>query len=263
MNAQSKNVWITGASSGIGEALAVAWARRGVRLILSARNADELERVRAQCADAERHLVVPLDLTKEDEIRQAAERVLGEVGAVDVVVHNAGITQRSRVADTDLEVYRRLMEVNYFGAVALTKAVLPSMLEAKNGRFVVVSSLAGIFSTPLRSGYSAAKHALHGFFDGLRAEVWRDNIGVTLVCPGFVRTNISFNALKGDGSRQDRQDEAIEAGRDPAEVAEGIITAVEKGRDQVLIAGKEKGAVYLKRFTPGLFNRLIRKAKVT
>ena len=197
---QDKVVWITGASSGIGAALASAFAAREATLVLSARRRDRLEAVRTACTHAERHRILPLDLTEAAAIPTAVDSVLSQQGRVDILVNNGGITQRSLVKDTRIEVDRRIMETNYFGAVALTKAVLPSMLACRSGDIVVVSSLIGHFSTPLRSAYAASKHALHGFFDALRAEVYADGLHVMLVCPGFVRTEISLHALTADGS---------------------------------------------------------------
>lgn len=258
-----KSVWITGASSGIGEALAHVWAARGARVILSARNEERLEEVRASLPRPETHLVLPLDLTDEATLGPAVASALAWGSGIDVLVHCGGVSQRSLAKDTALAVDRLLLETNFFGAVALTKAVLPSMLARKAGHFVVISSLVGKFGTPLRSGYSASKHALHGFFDSLRAETWRDGIRVTLVCPGFIRTAVTLNALTGDGSPQGTMDRAQEQGMAPDVCAGRIVRAVEQGKDEVLVGGRERFAVYLKRFTPGLFNRVIKKARVT
>ena len=258
-----KVVWITGASSGIGEALAYSLARRGARLILSARGEDRLREVQAACDHPEAHFVLPLDLAAPATLGPAVEQALAVAGRIDVLVHGGGVSQRSLVKDTAVEVDRLLFETNFFGAVGLTKAVLPSMLARRAGHFVVISSLVGKLGTPLRSGYSASKHALHGFFDSLRAELWRDGIQVTLICPGFIRTAITLNALTADGTPQGTMDRAQAHGMAPADCAERIVRAVERGRDEVLIGGRERFAVYLKRFLPGLFNRVIRKARVT
>jgi short-subunit dehydrogenase len=263
MNVSGKTVWITGASSGIGEALAYALSRRGARLILSARRAERLRAVKAACAGPEAHHVVPLDLADPASLTGAAARVLETLGPVDVLVNNGGISQRALVEAVDVDVIRRIMEVNFFGAVGLTKAVLPSMLERGAGHVVVVSSLVGKFSTPRRSAYAASKHALHGFFDALRAEVWDRGVHVTIVCPGYVRTEISRNALAADGTTHGRMDAGQKKGIAPERCAEAIIRAVEKDRDEVLVGGKETLAVYVRRFFPGLFNRVIRTAKVT
>lgn len=259
----SQVVWVTGASSGIGEALARELAGRGARVILSARREERLREVRDGLRDPERHLVLPLDLARPDALADAARRAQGHFGRVDVLIHNGGISQRSRAEETSLEVDRRIMEVDYFGAVALTKAVLPAMLERGSGRIVAVSSLVGHIGTPLRSGYSAAKHALHGFFDSLRAEVHDRGVRVTLVCPGFIRTDVSMNALTGDGTPQGTLDRAQAEGMSPEECARRIVRALDKDKDEVLIGGKEVWAVHLHRLAPGLYRRLIRRVRVT
>ncbi len=255
---EEKIAWITGASSGIGEALAEALAERGARLVLSARREDRLRQVQAACAHPERHLVLPLDLADAGSLEAAARQALAHAGHLDVLINNGGVSQRGQAAETDLAVDRRIMEVNYFGTVALTKAVLPSMLARGGGHVVVVSSLVGLFGTPQRSAYAASKHALHGFFDALRAEVHDAGVRVTVVCPGFIRTDVSINALTADGTPHGRMDKNQQQGLAPEVCAEKILRAVERQKDEVYIAGKEKLAVYLKRFVPGLFNRFIR-----
>ncbi len=260
---RDKVVWITGASSGIGEAVARLLAERGARLILSARRADKLEDLRHALGEPERHKVVPLDLAATETIPVAVEAALRHAGRIDVMVHNAGISQRALVVDTDLAVDRRLFETNFFGTVALTKALLPSMLEAGGGRFVVVTSLVGKIGTPVRSAYAASKHALHGFFDSLRSELWSAGIRVTLVCPGFIKTDLPLHALTGDGTPQGFMDRAQSRGYPVERCAAKIVRAVERDREEVLIGGKERYAVYLKRLFPSLFSRLIRHARVT
>lgn len=258
-------VWVTGASSGIGKATALAWAGRGATVILSSRRADALEAVRAEAAGPaqERMHVVPLDLGRADEIPAIVESVIAEHGAVDIMVHCGGISQRSRVMETDLAVDRRVMEIDYFGTVALTKALLPHFVARKRGHFAVVTSLMGLFSSPLRSGYCGAKHALHGFFESLRAEHHEDGIGVTMVCPGFIRTEISRNAVVGDGSQQGTMDEKTGQGLSPETCADRLIRAVERRKAIVLIGKSEILGAYLARFFPGILRRVVRKAAVT
>src|SRR5579863_8568116 len=198
MNFSNQRVWITGASAGIGEAMALAFHHSGAKLILSSRREDELKRVQSECGGEPDTRILTVDVTQPTQLEERASAALRMFGGIDILVNNAGVSQRSLVKDTQMEVYRDLMEVNFFGAIALTKAVLPSMMERKSGHIVVISSLVGVLSTPLRSGYAAAKHALHGFFDALRAEVDRYGIQVTIVCPGFIRTDVSLNALRGD-----------------------------------------------------------------
>lgn len=261
---QHKRVWITGASSGIGEALAHALARRKAHLILSARNEPELNRVAAECTalGAASVLVQPLDLAQHGQIPGIAETVLKQIGKLDILFNNGGISQRSLAVETDLSVDKKLMDVNYFGTVALSKAVLPNMLTHQLGHFVTITSLTGKFGSPYRSSYAAAKHALHGFFDSLRAELGNTNIRVTLVCPGFVRTNVSINALTGSGSALGTMDEATDKGMAPDDLAEKILKAVAKGKEEVYFGGKEVLAVYLKRFFPLYLSAILKKAKV-
>lgn len=259
-----KVVWITGASSGIGEALAYAMAEKGVRLILSARRKEELERVKGNCKREaqERIRILPLDLSQPSTLRLSTEAAIQIFGHVDILVNNGGISQRSLVKDTSVDVDRRLMEVNYFGAVALTKFLLPHFLHRRGGRFVVVTSVTGKFGTPYRSGYAASKHALHGFFDAVRAEHHADHIKVTMICPGFIRTPITYAALTGDGSPLNKMDEAQYKGKPAEWCAAQIIRAIERNKQEVYIGGREVMGVYLKRFFPRLFSRLIRKVAV-
>ncbi|MCX8490655.1 MAG: SDR family oxidoreductase [Cyclobacteriaceae bacterium] len=261
----NKVIWITGASSGIGEALTYALAKKGVRLILSARRKDELERVKGNCAAAVQPSIriLPLDLSKSSTLKLSTEAAIQLFGQVDILINNGGISQRSLAKETHLEVDRFLMEVDYFGTVALTKYLLPHFLKRKSGHFVVTSSVMGIIGTPYRSGYSAAKHALHGFFDSLRAELWRDSIFVTLICPGWVRTNITLNAVVGDGSRLNQMDKITDHGLSPEELARQMVVAIENRKEEVYIGGaKEVFAVYVKRFFPALFSKLVRTATV-
>ncbi len=255
---RDKVIWITGASSGIGEALAIAFSREGARLVLSSRNKQELDRVRKACDGTERHVVVPLDLTQHDAIARVTAEVLRQVGQVDVLVHSGGVSQRSLAADTAMATDRAIMDLNYFGTVALTKAVLPSMLARKSGHIVPISSVVGYVGTPLRSAYAASKHALHGFFDSLRAEVSKDGIDITIVCPGYIRTNVTRNALTGDGSAFGKMDRTHDRAMRPEECARHIVNAVAKRKQELVVGGKETWAVPLQRFLPRLVSRMVR-----
>jgi short-subunit dehydrogenase len=257
-------VWITGASSGIGEALAYAFGERGAKLVLSARRESELNRVKANIKMREEDVfVLPLDIENTAAFDVALQRVIARFGTVDILVNNAGISQRSLVKDTPVAVDKRLMDVNYIGTVALTKTVLPVMLTKQSGHIVVVTSAVGKFGSPWRSGYSASKHALHGFFDAMRAELYNDNIKVLLVCPGFVHTNVSINALNEKGEALQQMDTATAQGLAPEDVANQIIVAIEKGKEEVVIGGlKEKFGVWMKRHFPSLFSIMIRKMAV-
>lgn len=256
----AKVIWITGASSGIGEALAIELARQGAKLVLSARRRDELERVAQQTGlPATECLVLPMDMTRSDTFANQVQIVLDRFGRIDFVFQNAGITQRGSVADTKLEVYHQLMEVNFFGVVALTKAVLPTMIQQKSGHFVVTSSVAGKIGTKSRSGYCASKHALHGFFDALRAETHEQGLRVTIVCPGYIKTPISFHALNAQGEKHDRMDDNQSKGMEPSVFARKLIRAVEKQREEVYIGGIEAWGIYLKRYLPGILSGILRR----
>jgi NAD(P)-dependent dehydrogenase (short-subunit alcohol dehydrogenase family) len=248
-------VWITGASSGIGEALALQFAAAGARLVLSARREGELQRVKGLCAeqglDPSRVLVVPLDVTDHAAMPAAVERVIAAFGRIDMLINNAGISQRSLCVDTDMSVYRTLMEVDVLGQIALTKAVLPIMLKQGSGHLAVTSSVAGKIGAPMRTGYCAAKHAMMGFFDALRAETARDGIRVTTITPGYIRTNISLHALEGDGGEFGRVDNDIANGMDVTRCAEVIMQGFRKGEPEIAVGeGLEMKVLLLKRFFP-------------
>ncbi|MCW5921830.1 MAG: SDR family oxidoreductase [Saprospiraceae bacterium] len=261
---KNKRVWVTGASSGIGEALSLAFAEHSAHLIISARNEKELNRVAAECAKsgAASIMVVPLDLAQHDAISGIVEKVVRQVGKVDILINNGGISQRSLAKDTALDVDKKIMDINYFGTIMLTKALLPNMLTHRLGHIVTITSLTGKFGSPMRSSYAASKHALHGFFDSLRAELADTPIKVTLICPGFVRTNVSINALTADGSKQNKMDEATDKGMAPEVLAAKVLRAIERGKEEAYFGGKEVLGVYVKRFFPAYFSRLIKRAKV-
>ena len=260
---QNKVVWITGASSGIGEALAMAFAQKGVKLILSARRESELLRVKENCSNSPEVMILPLDLSQSDTFGEKAKEVLNRFGQIDILVNNGGISQRSLAKDTQTEVDRQIMEVNFFGTIGLTKAVLPSMIAKKSGHLVVISSVVGKAGVPFRTSYSASKHALHGYFDALRAECWKENLKVLLVCPGFVKTEVSINALKGDGSKHSVMDDTTKRGLSPEKCASEILKAIQKDKQEVVISGmREKYGIIMKKYFPRLFAKIIRKAKV-
>jgi short-subunit dehydrogenase len=256
----NKVVWITGASSGIGEATALQFAKEGVRLVLSARREEELQRVKdlTHLKD-EFVMVLPMDMEKIDQFEQKVEQVVKKFGRIDILFNNAGISQRGDVLNSKMDVYYKLMNLNFFGVVALTKAVLPQMINQKSGHIAVTSSVAGIVATPLRSGYAASKFALHGFFDALRAEVYKHKIKVTIVCPGYINTDISVNALNTEGTKHGKRDKNQEKGISPQECGQRIVDAIKQEKSQVIIAGKEGLGVLLKRFFPKILERIIIK----
>ncbi|GGB90313.1 SDR family oxidoreductase [Dyadobacter sediminis] len=258
---KDKVVWITGASSGIGEAIAMAFANEGAKLVLTARREEELQRVKKRTGLPETSvLVLPMDVTQFEKAKPAAEKVIAHFGRIDIMVHNAGVSQRSYINDTDLDVYQMLMNVNFYSTVAITKAILPYMIQQKSGHFIVISSVAGKIGTIMRSGYNASKHALQGFYDSLRAEGYKDNIKVTTICPGYIRTNISLNALNENGSKFGKMDANQEKGIAPEECAARILEAVKNDKKEIYIGGmKEVAAIYLKRFFPSFLFDQIRK----
>lgn len=255
-------VWITGASSGIGEGLAVAAAARGAKLVLSARRAGELERVRARCTDPAKVALLPLDLLAVDAV-EAAAQAAAFFGPVDVLVNNAGRSQRGSVINTDMDVYRRLFELDFFVPVALTKAMLPSMRERRRGHVVMIGSVVSKVATAGRSGYAAAKHALAAFTESTQAELWRDGVRLTLIMPGFVRTDVSRNAFDEKGGSHGEMDPATDRGMTPEDCAERIWMAVERNREEALIAGAEGAMVHLKRLAPPLYRYVLKRVRTT
>ncbi|RKR12927.1 short-subunit dehydrogenase [Maribacter vaceletii] len=258
----NKIVWITGASSGIGEALTYSLNTKNCKLIISARREDELNKVKQQCAIPENVKIVPIDLGDHDKMALNVEKAVSLFGKIDVLINNAGISQRSLIKDTNFDVYKKLIDVNYLGTIALTKALLPYFIKQKSGNFTTITSLMGKFGSPYRSGYCGAKHALHGFFDVLRMEHEKDAISVTLICPGFIQTDVAKNALTANGSKQETEDEATKNGIPPSVLSKKIIHAIEKEKFEVYIGKKEIIAIYIKRFFPKLLHKIIFKSEV-
>ena len=257
-----KVVWVTGASSGIGRALALAWHRAGAKLILSARSAASLEPVRQACADRAEVRVIPFDLAALDSIPEVAAQALAVWGRIDYMVHNAGVALRERMLGTPLDLDQRIITVNYFGPWALTRALLPSMQARRSGCFVVVSSLSGKYGVPKLSAYAAAKHALHGGFESLRAEVHHLGIRITMIVPGFVRTPILEHALTGSGAKYGKSLPSYQRGMDPDVCAARVLRAVSESREEALIGGWELSSVHLQRLFPKLMSVLVRNRPV-
>lgn len=262
MKLNNKTVWITGASSGIGKSLAIALSKYDCKLILSARRTEELEKVKGLCYNPDLVYVLPLDLAEINTAKAVSEKAISAFGNIDILVNNGGISQRSPIIDTSIDVDRKLMEIDYLGTVALSKALLPHFVANQSGHYVVVSSLMGKFSSHYRSAYCAAKHALHGFFDALRLEHDKDNIKVTMICPGFVNTNVARNALTADGSQQGYQDDMTENGLDVDVFVKKMITAIRKEKFEAYIGKFEKFGVYVKRLSPRLIHKLVMRSKV-
>ena len=262
MSFQDKVVWITGASSGIGEHLAYEFALQNATLVLSGRKEEALNKVKANCNLGSDILVLPMDVTDFDVMEGAVAKVMNAYGKVDVLINNAGISQRSLAMQTDFSVDRKIMEVNFFGALALTKAVLPSMIENQSGQIVIISSVVGKAGVPGRSAYSASKHALHGYFDALRAELYNDNIKVTIICPGYVQTQISKNALTGDGTFHGSTDKTTANGLTAQNFAKKALRAIARQKKEVYLGKRELVAIYLNRFAPTLYADIVRRFRV-
>lgn len=258
-----KNILITGASSGIGRALAIAMADKEVSILLAARNTEKLAQVQIEClkkgANCEIYL---LDVSSEDSIRQFSEQVREKYAQIDVLINNAGISQRSQAEETALQVDRRIMEVNFFGQVHLTKQLWPLLCNSAHANIVLISSVVGTFGFPQRSAYSASKHALEGFFESWMLENTRNNIHFTTVSPGRIQTNISSAALKGDGSSHNKMDDGQLNGI-PADVcAAKIIAGIQKNKRKVYIVQKEMILIVLRKLWPSLFFKLVKKLKL-
>jgi len=253
----NKVIWITGATSGIGEALALALSEKGAKLVLSARRVEELERVKSNCKGEA--LILPLDLSKMDEFEALTQKVISHYGRIDYLINNGGISQRSEAFETPLELDRKIMEVNYFGNIALTKAVLPQMQKQKSGCIVPISSLSGKFGFFLRSAYSASKFALVGFYESLRLEEEKNNINVSIVFPGFIRTEISKNALSKEGKSTGEMDNNQNKGVTAEKCAKQIINGLEKNKLEIKAGAGELKAITIKRLFPKLFHKIIKK----
>lgn len=253
-----KTVWITGASSGIGEACACRFSRSGARLILTASSQDKLIEVAKKCRahGAADVFVLPYDLQDPSGIGKLVDDAWKAYGGIDTLFCNAGISQRTNIEDTSMEMVRKIMEINYFAPVAIASAILPRMIAAGGGNIAVTTSIAGRFGFPLRCAYSSSKFALYGFFESLQAENARNGIHVTMVCPGRVRTNISLNALDKGGVKYGRMDPGQAGGLDVDKAAARIVRAIRKDRREVLVGRKELLMVYIKRFFPGLCARI-------
>ncbi len=258
----NKNIWITGASSGIGRAVALELSKEKAFLILSGRNERALNEVADLCREkGSRALVVAFDLGDEKSVAGAAEKVLSEKIRIDCLYHFGGISQRSFVSETPVFVDRKIFEVNYFGTIALTKSVLPEMIKNGDGHIAVTSSIVGKFGFPYRSSYSASKHALHGFFESLRAENVKNNIRVSIIIPGRIKTNISVNAINKDGKTHSKMDEGQDNGMSAEKSAEIIVRRLKSEKKEILVGGKEVVMVHIRRFLPWLYYRLSSRVK--
>lgn len=260
----NKTIWITGASSGIGEASAYLLAQSNSNLILTATRADKLRSVQQKCiilgAKCE---ILPYDLSDLENLNELADKALSLYGTIDVLFLNAGISQRSKALDTSLDVDKKIMDVNFVAPVIITKRILPKIIENGGGTIAVTSSISGKFGFPLRSAYASSKFALYGFFETIHAEYYNQNIRVVMVCPGRVKTNISFNALEADGTKHAQMDDGQNNGISSEKAAKIIVRAIKKQKPEVFVGGFELAMVYIKRFLPGLARKIARSIKST
>jgi short-subunit dehydrogenase len=264
MKYSNKTIWITGASSGIGEALAKAYYKDGANLILSSRREEALIEVRSKMnADESRVKILTLDLSRSETFSTKTTDALSLFGSIDVLVNNGGISQRSIFKDTNLDTVRKIMEVNYFGSVGLTREVIPHMINRKSGHIVVTSSVAGKIGTKYRTAYAGSKHAVQGFFDSLRQELYEYDIPVTLICPGPIKTNITKNALTEDGSSFGKMGDLHDSAMDADEMVSRIWSRLTAAKEEIIISSwKERLALVVKRISPSLLNRILKNSKV-
>jgi dehydrogenase/reductase SDR family member 7B len=261
---KDKTVWITGGSSGIGEAIAKRMANSGAKLIISSHEPLELERVKAEIGKVKHPVhLVDFNLGDSEEVAKVTEKVLEEFKKVDFFFSNGGVSQRTSAIDTPIDFDRKIMEINYFSGVIISKKLLPSMIKNGGGHIIATSSISGKFGFPLRSAYGASKHALHGFYESVWTELWDKNIRTTLVCPGRVKTNISLHALGKDGKPHGKMDAGQAGGISSEECARQIMKAVRKNKREVLVGGKELIMARLKQYFPGIFYKLVIRIKPT
>jgi short-subunit dehydrogenase len=257
---RNKVVWVTGASSGLGEALALELAKEKSRIVISARRQNELERVKMECTkylSPENIYVLPMDVAAITDADAEVKKITDQFGRIDVLINNAGIAQRSLAYNTRQEVERKIMEVNFWGAVLLTKAVLNEMRRHKAGNVAVISSVMGKFGYPGTSMYSASKHALAGYFESLRFEEMQNNIRIHLIYPGYIRTQVSFNAINEKGEKHGRMDPGQNSGMSPGSAARKVLEAIRKNKCETFFGGKEMLAIPLRKYFPSLFYKVI------
>lgn len=261
---KGKVAWITGASSGIGEALVREFAARGAAVIASSNDLPGLEKLKESLAGVSSEVYcVPFDLAENGSFSELADTLVKEKGRIDYLLNIGGISQRSRIDETPLWLDRKIFEINYFGTIALTKAVLPHMVKQKSGHILATSSISGRFGFPLRSAYSASKQALHGFFETLYLENRNNNIRVSVIIPGRVRTAISVHALEADGKEHGRLDDGQAKGLLPAEAARIIIRGMLRNKREILVGKGEMMMLHIRRYLPWLFFRIADKIRST
>lgn len=259
-----KVAWITGASSGIGEALVYQFVRLGAKVIASSNDPEVLESVRMRCGELSSMVTcVPFDLSETSGIDKIVEQQINNSGKIDFLLNIGGISQRSRIEETPVGIDRKIFEINFFGTISLTKAVLPYMIRRKSGHILATSSISGRFGFPLRSAYSASKQALHGFFETLYLENKSNNIRTSVIIPGRVRTRISYHAIDGEGKEHGKMDQGQDRGLTPEKAAKIIIRGIIRNKREILVGKGELTLLYIRRICPWLFFRIADKIKST
>ena len=260
----NKTIWMTGAASGIGKALAIEYAKKKATVILSDRDKENLKKVVDQCESiGAKGIYAPFDLSKHEEIQKTVDGILKEYPKIDILISNGGISQRSYAIETPVDIDRKILEINFFGAITLTKALLPSLISSGGGNIAVTSSMTGKFGFPLRTAYCASKHAVQGFYEALRAELYDKNIKVTIISPGRVYTNISKNAIDKDGKQHGVLDPGQAKGISAEKCARKIVSAIKRNKKELWIGGSEILMIYIRKFFPPLFHLLARKINPT
>ena len=260
-----KTIWITGASRGIGASLAIALSKFDTNLVLTARNESDLELVRQACYNPEKVYTEFMDMSDLNSIEKIFKKVIKKIGKLDILINNAGVSQRSLVKNTLFDTEQHIMTINYHAVVKLSKLTLTHFLSRDSGQFVIMSSTTGKVGIPLRSSYAASKHALHGYFESLRAELADSKISISIICPASIKTDISMNALLGDGKINNQMDEAQKNGM-PVEIfTKKAIKAIARQKPEIAIGTFRESSLvlFIWRFFPSLFRRLIKHAKVT
>lgn len=258
----NKWVWICGASSGIGKALAIHLSTKGAKFILSARNLENLEQTANTCrANGAEVLIKPIDMSSSSSIQLVCKELLEQINYIDIFINSAGISQRSYIKETNLEVHHKLMQINYIAMVEIVSYILPKMIERKSGHIVGISSIVGKFGFPLRASYSASKHALKGYLETLYLEENDNGIDVSIVYPGRINTEISKSAITADGKQYGKLDDGQATGMDVKECADKIVKGISRKKIEIFVGKKELLLLFFRRFSPSIFFRIAKKVK--
>ena len=261
MNQSKKIIWITGASSGIGRGLVQKLNTTDNLLLISSRSNPELTNIKNQSKYPSLIRTFPFDLNNDEEVTDMSNKIIESYRYISQVFHCGGVSQRALANETNMLTSRKIMEVNFFSTINLTNLILPSMIKRGEGDLIIISSLAGKFGAPLRSSYAASKHALHGYYESLRHEVSKHGINIIIITPGFIDTQISKNALMGDGKKYQVQEQGISSGTPVEKCVDQILRAVVKKKKEVRVGGFETISILIKRLSPNLLSTLVARSK--